>query len=59
MKKTAVKARQEAERDEVLAAAERTRQQCNKLTEREMKLLRQKALAIIYGPNAKAPTGGR
>jgi hypothetical protein len=50
MKKPAVKAQQK-ERDEIIAAAERTRQACNKLTNEERRELRQRALAIIYRAN--------
>jgi hypothetical protein len=39
--------------DEVLAAAEATRQACNKLTREERRELQQRALAIIYGRDAK------
>lgn len=59
MKSTSDKRQRDKDRDEVLAAAERTRQRCNKLSEKEMKHLREKALAIIYGHDAKATAGSR
>ena len=52
MKKLSAK-EQEKQRAEVLAAAERTRQACNKLTDEERRELQQRALAIIYGQDAK------
>ncbi len=39
----------EDERDYILAACERARQRCNKLSDEERRRLRDKALAIIYG----------
>jgi hypothetical protein len=53
MKKTSGK-EQQRKRDWVLAACERTRQACNKLTVEERRRLREKALAVIYGHDAKA-----
>jgi hypothetical protein len=53
MKKEVVKPPRGLERDEVLAAAERTRQACNKLASEERRRLREKALAMIYGHDAK------
>lgn len=41
------------------AVAERTRQQCNKLTEEERKELLEAGLRIIYGADAKTPTRRR
>ena len=52
MKKPSAK-EQEKQRAEVLAAAEATRQACNNLTNEERRELRQRALAIIYGHDAK------
>jgi uncharacterized membrane protein len=52
MKKPSAKEKQ-AQHDEILAAAERTRQACNKLSDEERRELRQRALAIIYGHDAK------
>jgi len=52
MKKPSAK-EQQVQRVEILAAAERTRQACNKLTDEERRNLRQRALAIIYGHDAK------
>jgi hypothetical protein len=59
MKSTADKKQREKNHDEVLAAAERTRQRCNKLSEKEMKRLHEQALALIYGHDAKITVGGR
>ena len=53
MKKKSAK-EQKQERDEILAACERTRQECNKLTDAERRRLHEKALAIIYGHDAYA-----
>jgi hypothetical protein len=44
---------QQKQRDKILASCERTRQACNKLTGDERKLLREKALSMIYGHEAK------
>jgi hypothetical protein len=52
-------ARQTTERDKILAASERTRQACNKLTEEERRRLHQEAFAIIYGHDAKTPARSR
>jgi hypothetical protein len=52
MKKPSAKEQQKG-RDEIIAAAERTRQACNKLTDEERRDLHQRALAIIYGHDAK------
>ncbi len=52
MKKPSSKAKQ-TQRDEILAAAERTRQACNQLNDEERRNLHQRALAIIYGHDAK------
>ena len=51
MKKTSAKAQQK-QHDETIAAAERTRQACNKLTDEERRELHQRTLAIIYGHDA-------
>ena len=52
MKKPSIKAQQKRE-EEILAACERTRQACNKLNDEERRELRQRALAIIHGHDAK------
>ena len=52
MKKKSAKA-SKLSREEILAAAERTRQACNRLTREERRELQQRALAIIYGHDAK------
>ena len=54
MKKTSTKAQQK-QHDEIIVAAERTRQACNKLTDEERRELHQRALTIIYGHDAKIP----
>ena len=41
------------ERDALLAACERTRQACNKLSDEERRRLYREALAIIYGHDAQ------
>ena len=41
------------------AECERTRQQCNKLSESERRALREKALRLIYSPHAEATTRSR
>jgi septum formation topological specificity factor MinE len=58
MKKGSAKERRDKDRLEVFAASERTRQRCNKLTEDQMRALREKALALIYGRDAKISVGG-
>jgi hypothetical protein len=58
MKKKSVK-QQEKECEEILAACERTRQACNKLTDNERRRLHEDALAIIYGHDAKIPARSR
>lgn len=52
MKKTSAK-EQQKQHDEIIAAAERTRQACNKLTDDERRELHRRALTIIYGHDAK------
>ena len=52
MKKLSAK-KQSKHRDEILAAAEATRQACNRLSAEERRDLQQRALAIIYGRDAK------
>ena len=52
MKKPSIKAQHKRE-EEILAACERTRQSCNKLNDEERRELRQRALAIIHGHDAK------
>lgn len=59
MKSAVHKPPRQKDPDEVLSAAERTRQRCNKLSEREMKRLQEQALATIYGHDAKITIGGR
>ncbi len=54
MKKRSVN-QQAKDRDDVLAASERTREACNKLTSEERRRLHEKALSIIYGHDAKIP----
>ncbi|HEV2436077.1 MAG TPA: hypothetical protein VG077_08755 [Verrucomicrobiae bacterium] len=58
MKKPSIKAQPKREA-EILAACERTRQACNKLTDEERRELRQRALAIIYGHDAKISARSR
>ena len=58
MKKKSAK-QQEREHDEIIAACERTRQRCNKLTDEERRRLRDRALAIIYGHEANVPARSR
>ena len=55
MKKPAAKER-ENQRAEILAAAEATRQACNKLSREERRRLLQEGLRIINGSDAKATT---
>jgi len=52
MKKPSIKVQQKRE-EEILAACERTRQACNKLNDEDRRELRQHALAIIHGHDAK------
>ncbi|MDQ6630401.1 MAG: hypothetical protein M3Y82_01425 [Verrucomicrobiota bacterium] len=52
MKKLSAKEK-EKECDEILAASERTRQACNKLTSEERQELLDAGLRIIYGSDAK------
>ena len=54
MKKKSAK-EQAKDRADILTASERTRQACNKLTNEERRRLHEKALAIIYGHDAKIP----
>jgi hypothetical protein len=58
MKKDSAKEAQKR-RNAVLGACERTRQACNQLTDDERRRLREKALAIIYGRDAKVPARRR
>jgi hypothetical protein len=41
------------------AECERTRQRCNRLSGDERRLLREKALRLIYSSNAETPARGR
>lgn len=50
---------QESGRNLILAACERTRQACNKLSDEERRRLKDKALAIIYGPDAQSSARSR
>ena len=52
MKKSSAK-EQEKQRADILAACEKTRQACNKLTDEERRELLEAGLRIIYGSDAK------
>ena len=58
MKKSALQSKI-TRRDYLLASCEATRQACNRLTTEERRALREKALAIIYGHDAKLAARSR
>jgi hypothetical protein len=58
MKKSSAKEQSE-QRDWILAGCEENRQRCNKLSDEERRRLREKALAIIHGHDAKTPARSR
>jgi len=58
MKKQSAKT-SELSRKEILAGCERTRHACNKLSDEERRQLREKALAVINGHDAKKPARSR
>ena len=58
MKKKSAK-EQKQERDEILAACERTRQECNTLNDEERRQLLEEGLRIIYGSDAKTTARSR
>jgi hypothetical protein len=58
MKKTPAKTKA-ARRELLLASCEATRQACNRLTDAERRQLREQALAIIYGHDAKPAARSR
>ena len=49
----------ELSREEILAGCERTRQACNKLSDEERRQLRDRAVALMNGHDAKIPAGSR